>query len=66
MTRKLAVAAIAAAALAAQAAILHVAVAAPLSSAIGDVAARARPATYTETIVVSAPRAPHSVKAHKV
>ncbi len=63
MTRKLAVAALAAAALAAQAAVLHVAVAAPLASAVDNLAAQARPATYTETIVVSAPRAP---KARKV
>jgi hypothetical protein len=62
MTRKLAVAALAAAALAAQAAILHVVVAAPLSSAVENFAAQARPATYTETIVVSAPRA---AKPHK-
>ncbi len=62
MTRKLAVAALAAAALAAQAAVLHLAVAAPLASAVGTLAAQARPATYTETIVVSAPRLP---KAHK-
>ncbi len=64
MTRKLAVAALAAAALATQAAILHVAVAAPLANAVGNFAAQARPATYTETIVVSAPRPAHA-KGHK-
>ncbi len=63
MTRKLAIAALVAAALAAQAAILHVAVAAPLSDAMSNFAAQARPATYTETIVVSAP---HAAKPHKV
>jgi ABC-type molybdate transport system substrate-binding protein len=60
MTRTLAIAALAAAALAAQAAILHVAVAAPLSNALGNLAAQARPATYTETIVVSPPRPAHA------
>jgi hypothetical protein len=64
MTCTLAIAALAAAALAAQAAILNVAVAAPLSSALGNLAAQARPATYTETIVVSAPRPAHA-KGHK-
>ncbi len=65
MTRKLAVAALAAAALAAQGTFLYVLVAAPLSSAVETLAAQARPATYTETIVVSAPRAPHAAKARK-
>ena len=65
MTRKLAVAALAAAAVALEAAFLYVAVASPLSDAVGNLAAQARPATYTETIVVSAPRAPHAAKAHK-
>ncbi len=65
MTRKLAVAALAAAALAAEAAFLNAAVASPLASAVGTLAERARPATYTETIVVSAPRPPHAAKARK-
>ncbi len=65
MTRKLAVAALAAAALAAQAAILNFAVAAPLANAVGGLAEQARPATYTETIVVVAPRAPGAAKARK-
>ncbi len=60
MTRKLAVAAIAAVAVTLEAAFLHVAVASPLSNAVGQLAERARPATYTETIVVSAHRAPHA------
>jgi hypothetical protein len=65
MTRTLAIAALAAAALALEAAFLHVAVAAPLSKAVGTLAEKARPATYTETIVVSAPRAPRHAKARK-
>ncbi len=65
MTRTLAIAALAAAALAAQAAFLTVAVATPLSNAVGTLEARARPATYTETIVVSAPRPAHAPKAKK-
>jgi hypothetical protein len=65
MTRTLAVAVLAAAALAAQAAVLHAAVAAPLANAVGSLAEKARPATYTETIVVSAPRAPRAAKARK-
>ena len=65
MTRKLAIAALTAAALAAEAAFLNVAVAAPLSNALGNFAEQARPATYTETIVISAPRAPRAAKARK-
>lgn len=65
MTRKLAVAALAAAAVALQAAVLHVAVAAPLSSAVGTLAEQSRPGTYQETIVVTAPRAPKAAKARK-
>lgn len=65
MTRTLAVAALAAAALAAQAAVLNVAVATPLSNAVGALQEQARPATYTETIVVTAPRPAHAAKARK-
>lgn len=63
MTRKLAVAALAAAAIALEAAFLHVAVAAPLASALGDLEAT-RPAapTFEETIVVTAPPAPRPAK----
>jgi hypothetical protein len=64
MTRKLAIAALAAAAVALEAGFLHAVVAAPLSDAVVNLDAQARPATYTETIVVSAPRAPHA-KARK-
>ncbi len=64
MTRKLAVAALAAAAVALEAAFLNAVVAAPLSSAVRSLAAEARPATYTETIVVQAPhRLPKARKA---
>ncbi len=56
MTQKLAVAALAAVALAAQAAFLHVAVAAPLASAVGELRAAARPATFEEHITVVAAR----------
>jgi hypothetical protein len=45
--------------------VLHAAVAAPLADAVGAFSERARPATFTETIVVSAPRAPHAAKARK-
>jgi len=65
MTRTIAVAVLAAAALAAQAALLNVLVAAPLSKAVGALEAQARPATYTETIVVSAPRPAHAPGARK-
>ncbi len=65
MTRKLAVAALAAAAVALEAAFLNAVVAAPLSNAVGTLAAEARPATYTETIVVQAPHAHRSPKARK-
>lgn len=62
MTRKLAVAALAAAAVAAQAAFLHFAVAAPLANALGELEASARPAaveTQVEThVAAEAPRAP--------
>jgi hypothetical protein len=54
LTQKLAVAALAAAALAVQAAVLHVAVAAPLASAVGELRAAARPATFEEHIDVVA------------
>ncbi len=63
MTRKLAVAALAAAAVALEAAFLNFVVAAPLSNAVGTLAEQARPATYTETIVVQAPRLPKARKA---
>lgn len=65
MTRKLAVAALAAAAVALEAAFLNAVVAAPLSNAVGTFAEEARPATYTETIVVQAPHAPRVAKARK-
>ncbi len=58
MTQKLAVAALAAAALAVQAAVLHLAVAKPLAEAIGELRAAARPATFEESITVVAAR-PH-------
>ncbi len=56
MTGKLAVAALVAAALAAQAAFLHAVVAAPLASAIGELRAPARAGTFEETITVVAAR----------
>jgi len=62
MTRKLAVAALVAAALALEAAFLHTVVAAPLGSALNDLDASARPATFEETIVVSAPHAARPAK----
>jgi type IV secretory pathway protease TraF len=65
MTRKLAIAALAAAAVALEAAFMQTVVAAPLSNAVGTLAAQARPATYTETVVVQAPRAPRLPKARK-
>jgi hypothetical protein len=59
MTQKLAIAAVAAAALAVQAAVLHFAVAAPLASAVGELRESARAATFEESItVVAAPNAP--------
>ncbi len=68
MTRKLAVAAVAAiavAAFAAQAAVLHFAVAAPLANAVGELRASARPATFEETIHVVAARPAHKAKPAK-
>jgi len=54
MTRSL-VALVAAAALAAQAAVLHAAVAAPLSKALGELNASARPVSGETITVVAAP-----------
>lgn len=56
MTRKLAVAALAAAALAAQSAILYVAVASPLASALGSL--EKGPAAAETTVTATAPAAP--------
>ena len=61
MTRTLAIAALAAAALALEAAVLHVAVAAPLSSAVGALAEQGRPGCE-ETVVATPPRAPRAAK----
>jgi len=54
MTRKLAVAALAAAAFAAQAAFLHAAVAAPLASALGELREASSAPSFEETITVVA------------
>lgn len=62
MTQKLAVAVVAAAALAVQAALLHFAVAAPLASAVGELRAAARPGTFEESITVVAARPAHKAK----
>ena len=65
MTRRLAVAALAAAAIALEAAFLHLAVAAPLASALGDFEANARPAaaeTAETTVTAEAPSAPVAAK----
>ena len=62
MTRKLAVAALAAAALTVQAAFLHFAVAAPLASALGDFEAQGRPAAAETTVTAEAPSAPVAAK----
>ncbi|HEY6098238.1 MAG TPA: hypothetical protein VIW03_02330 [Anaeromyxobacter sp.] len=59
---KLAVAALAAAALAAQAAFLHLAVAAPLASAVGELRESARAATFEESITVVASRPARAAK----
>lgn len=59
MTQKLAVAALAAAALAVEAAFFHVAVAAPLASAVGELREHARPATFEESITVVAAHPAH-------
>ncbi len=56
MTRKLAVAALTAAALAAQSAILYVAVARPLASALGSL--ENAPAAVETTVTATAPEAP--------
>lgn len=56
MTRKLAVAALVAAALAAQAALLHTVVAAPLGKALVDLRDAARAGTFEESITVVAER----------
>ncbi len=63
MTNKLAVAALAAAALAAQAAVFHLAVAAPLASAIGELRAPPRAGTFEEAITVVAVRPAPKAKA---
>lgn len=65
MTQKLAIAALAAAALAAQAAVLRFVVAAPLASAVGELREAARPATFEETIDVVAARRPHAPRSGK-
>lgn len=62
MTRKLAVAALAAAALTAQAAVLHFAVAAPLASAVGELRDSARAGTFEESITVVAAHPAPAVK----
>jgi hypothetical protein len=54
MNKKLAVAALAAAALAVQAAFLHAVVAAPLASALGELRDSARAGTFEESITVVA------------
>jgi len=58
MTRKLAVAAIAAAAIALEAAFLHAAVAAPLANALGNFEAGTNGTTVVETATAAAPVAP--------
>jgi hypothetical protein len=67
MTQKLAVAVLAAAAFAVQAAIFHFAVAAPLASAVGELrtSARAHAPTFEESITVVAAHPPHKVKLAK-
>jgi hypothetical protein len=67
MTQKLAVAVLAAAALAAQAAVFHYAVAAPLASAVGQLreSARAHAPTFEESITVVAARPAPKVKVAK-
>ena len=60
MTHKLAVAA-----LAAQAAFLHFAVAAPLASAVGELREAARAGTFEESITVVAAHPAHKVKLAK-
>lgn len=54
MTHKLAITALAAAALAVEAAFFHAAVAAPLASAVGELREHSRPATFEERITVVA------------
>jgi hypothetical protein len=66
MTQKLAVAVLAAAALAVQAAFLHAAVAAPLASAVGELREPVRAGTFEESITVVAARSPHKAKVAKV
>lgn len=56
MTKKLAVAALAAAALAVEAAFFHAAVGAPLASALGELRESARAGTFEETITIVAER----------
>jgi hypothetical protein len=58
MTQKLAIAALAAAALAVEAAFVHAAVAVPLASAVGELREHSRPATFEESITVVAAHAP--------
>ena len=65
MTQKLAVAAVAAAALALQAAVAHFAVTAPLASAVGELRARDRAATFEESITVVAHRPAQPAKPAK-
>jgi hypothetical protein len=62
MTRKLAVAALVVAALSAQAAFLHRAVAAPLGAALDDLRTAARAGTFEESITVVAHRPAPKVK----
>ena len=65
MTHKLAVAALVAAAVAAQAALFHAAVAAPLASAMAELREPARAGTFEETITVVAARPAPKAKAAK-
>ncbi len=58
MTRKLAVAALAAAALAVEAAFFHAAIGAPLASALDELRASRRAGTFEESITVVAARPP--------
>lgn len=64
MTRKLAVALVAAAGIALQAAFLHAAVVAPLGSALSDLRAPARAASFEEKIEVVAAKPPAKAKSH--